>query len=352
MIKEITDYLCKLININTITNQYNEIEAALYIKNIFDKLDIENKIYEPISGKGSIYAIIPGETNKSIVLHSHLDTADYDTEKWSFPPGKSTIFNNCIVGRGSLDCKGLCAIWMAIMNNISKNKKIPKKSLIFLSSADEENGGHFGSEYILNNTDLLSNAELVIGEGGGYPISLGEDIYYTFQTGEIYPELKTTNSSIGNSYTSNSSIDKKYSDYEISKIFDKAIKYQYYNENTSFFYKNRHLQNKRKIESESFYKNIDLLLDHNNNFNNKKLFKLFDSEIKTINPNYKILPVISPGYSDNRFFRINNIQTVGFFPLDIKNNISGIHGENEYISLKSLKIAYNLLYRVILELIY
>ena len=52
--KTIIDYLCNLININTTIDSNNEIEGILYIKEVFDNLGIENKIYEPVLGKGNI----------------------------------------------------------------------------------------------------------------------------------------------------------------------------------------------------------------------------------------------------------------------------------------------------------
>ena len=109
------DYLCNLINIDTTINSNNEIEGILYIKEVFDKIGIENKVYEPVSGKGNIIATIKGKSNDAIILHSHIDTANYNAENWLFQPQKATLVNNCIVGRGTLDCKGLIAIWMDIM---------------------------------------------------------------------------------------------------------------------------------------------------------------------------------------------------------------------------------------------
>ena len=101
------DYLCNLINIDTTINSNNEIEGILYIKEVFDKIGIENKVYEPVSGKGNIIATIKGKSDDAIILHSHIDTANYNAENWLFPPQKATLVNNCIVGRGTLDCKGL-----------------------------------------------------------------------------------------------------------------------------------------------------------------------------------------------------------------------------------------------------
>ncbi|MFQ9288492.1 MAG: hypothetical protein ACLR3X_10145 [Intestinibacter bartlettii] len=57
------------------------------------------------------------------------------------------------------------------------------------------------------------------------------------------------------------------------------------------------------------------------------------------------MPTITPGYSIIDF-RYRKIPTLGFFPLDT-NNISGIHGNNEYISFKSLRVSYDILSKVV-----
>ena len=234
------DYLCNLINIDTTVNSNNEIEGILYIKEVFDKIGIENKVYEPVSGKGNIIATIKGKSDDAIILHSHIDTANYNAENWLFPPYKATLINNCIVGRGTLDCKGLIAIWMDIMKYFYLNNcngKELKNTLIFICSCDEEGDGKYGTDWLLNNTPVSNNIKLVFGEGGGYPIPLGEDIYFTIQTEEVYINE--------NSQIKNTSIN--YTENKINEIFNKAIELGYYNQNTLNFYNNRHLQNKRKI---------------------------------------------------------------------------------------------------------
>lgn len=335
----IIDYLCNLINIDTTIDSNNEIEGILYIKEVFDSLGIENKIYEAVSGKGNIIATIKGENKDVLLLHCHIDTADYNSENWLFPPNEATVINDCIVGRGSLDCKGLVSIWMEIMKDLSFKKQKPKNTIIFMCSCDEEQGGKYGTKWLLENTTILKNVKLVLGEGGGYPIQLKSDYYFTIQTEEVYAynidDLKIINQ------------DKKYTPDAINKILNKAVNLGYYNKNTLYFYNNIDFQGKRKISKQCFYEDIELVLNRNINRNYENIFSFIETELKTINPNYKLLPIITPGYSDNRFFRYRKIPTLGFFPLDTKNNISGIHGNNEYISFKSLKLSYDILSKIV-----
>ena len=55
------------------------------------------------------------------------------------------------------------------------------------------------------------------------------------------------------------------------------------------------------------------------------------------------MPCITPGYSDNREFRKAGVPVIGFFPLDIRNSLRGIHGVNEYITEASLALAYRVM---------
>ena len=270
------DYLCNLINIDTTINSNNEIEGILYIKEVFDKIGIENKVYEPVSGNGNIIATIKGKSDDAIILHSHIDTANYNAENWLFPPYKATLVNNCIVGRGTLDCKGLVAIWMDIMKYFYLNNcngKELKNTLIFICSCDEEGDGKYCTDWLLNNKTVSNSIKLVFGEGGGYPIPLGEDIYFTIQTEEVYINE--------NSQIKNTSIN--YTENKINEIFNKAIELGYYNQNTLNFYNYRHLQNKRKIAQECFYENIDIILENKEvdmilDYN-KKLFNIIENKL-------------------------------------------------------------------------
>ena len=277
-------YLCNLINIDTTINSNNEIEGILYIKEVFDKIGIENKVYEPVSGKGNIIATIKGKSDDAIIHHSHIDTANYNAENWLFQPQKATLVNNCIVGRGTLDCKGLIAIWMDIMKYFYLNNcngKELKNTLIFICSCDEEGNGKFGAKWLLNNKTVSNSIKLVFGEGGGYPIPLGEDIYFTIQTEEVYIN---ENSQIKNTSTN-------YTENKINEIFNKAIELGYYNQNTLNFYNYRHIQNKRKIAQECFYENIDIILENKEvdmilDYN-KKLFNIIENKLNNINKKYK-----------------------------------------------------------------
>lgn len=169
----IIDILKDLIKIDTRTAIANETEAAAYIKELCDEFNIESKIIEPAEGKGSLIAYIPGRdrSKKELLLLSHLDTAEFgDLNKWKFSPLAAKEYKGRIVGRGAIDCKALVSIWLSVLINIRKSNLHPERGIIFAAVSDEENGGKYGMEYLVQNDELIKKCGYVIGEGGGYPI--------------------------------------------------------------------------------------------------------------------------------------------------------------------------------------
>jgi hypothetical protein len=75
--------------------------------------------------------------------------------------------------------------------------------------------------------------------------------------------------------------------------------------------------------------------------------EIIQAQLTKINSKYSILPLVTPGFSDNRYFRLKGIDTIGFFPLDVNNRISGIHGINEYITKESIELTFEILYHLV-----
>jgi acetylornithine deacetylase/succinyl-diaminopimelate desuccinylase-like protein len=104
-----------LIGINTCTSAGSETIAADYLKEEFARMGVKAIVYEPVIGKGSVVAEIPGRQMASIVLHSHLDTADALDGEWDVPPFRATRIGEKLYGRGAIDSKGLTAVWMGVI---------------------------------------------------------------------------------------------------------------------------------------------------------------------------------------------------------------------------------------------
>jgi acetylornithine deacetylase/succinyl-diaminopimelate desuccinylase-like protein len=80
-----------------------------------------------------------------------------------------------------------------------------------------------------------------------------------------------------------------------------------------------------------------------------ELFRLIQRAVREQAPSSAVLPYITPGYSDNRFFRRRNIPSYGFFPLDEYTPVTTIHQANERISLSALEKSFAILFTLILR---
>ncbi len=364
----IVGVLTGLININTTKLSNNETQAARYLQDKCNLMGIESTLYEPFSGKGSLVATINGRDKDSIILYCHLDTEEFiDIDGWHFNPLTALCQSNRIFGRGAIDCKGLAAIWMGVMFKIVEEGIIPQKTIKLIAASDEESGGEKGIGWLIDNTDHFNNISLVISEGGGFPLQVGDKTYFTVQTGERERiTLAKSNYKSG--------ILEGFNQISI----DEGIEVKAFNQDTkdylSYLTSENTLEKKRIIDIENFYNYIfdyqkDTIVIYQMPFPSTKcLFQdediiehirtgsikdlsyyldIIQKELAKINEGYRILPFITPGFSDNRYFRLNGIDTIGFFPLDIGNGIRGIHGIDEYIKRESIELSFEILYGIV-----
>ncbi|MCD2492438.1 M20/M25/M40 family metallo-hydrolase [Lacrimispora sp. NSJ-141] len=305
-VPEIIRLLKALIDCDTTRGKKNERQCALQLQAYFDKMGIENRIYEPEPFRTSIAAVIPGRNPDALVLYSHLDTEDYlDLSCWRFPPGLGVLSEGRVYGRGALDDKGMTAVNAVIMAEAARQDR--EKTLIFVSACGEEDCEDCGLPWLLNHTRLFSHAGLVLSEGGGFPVCAGGVWYYTVQVGER-DGIPAERTGCGQDGAVLSYREGRRSDGENNRrhVAEECLEDAYLPEEYRSLLK-PHLDRFRKAE---------------------------------------LLPVISSGFSDNRHFRRAGIPVLGFFPLDERNSISGIHGYQEYISVDSLELAYQVLYGI------
>lgn len=341
MDERIVNLLTSLVNVNTTISNAKEIGAANVLALFFRRHNLPYKLYESIPGRTSIICKIEGRQKDAILIHTHLDTENYNTSA-----GESSAIaverNERIYGRGTLDCKGNIAVWAVVLADFIRLNK-PGKTLIFAATAGEETGGELGTKWLIDHTDVFDRVTFVLGEGGGIPVSSCQKQFFTVQTEEM-GFLKDD--------ISNSMLLPK----ERNAVYQRAVEAGLYDKNTLEYISELPLNlNKRMIPETCFYHGLSELLEKkqfipSSSMNYKK--KILKEALQSVCSNWDLISYISPGYSDNRYFRGLGIETLGFFPLHPDNKINGIHGKNEYISFQSLEVAYrclSYLLKVLLE---
>jgi acetylornithine deacetylase/succinyl-diaminopimelate desuccinylase-like protein len=165
---EATSLLVRYLQIDTTNPPGNELKAAQFFKEIFDREGIEARIIESAPGRGNIYARLRGDgSKKAVALLHHMDVVPADGKLWREPPFGGIVKDGFVWGRGALDMKGPAIFELMTMLMLKRQKTALKGDLIFLGTADEEAGGALGAGYLLEkHPELFANVGLVLNEGG------------------------------------------------------------------------------------------------------------------------------------------------------------------------------------------
>src|SRR3972149_2497121 len=142
--------LSDLIRIDTTNPPGNEIVAAKYIAEKLSGVGIEAKLFESAKGRGNIVARWNGDDKNlpALILHSHLDVVEADPKGWSRDPFGGEIADGFVWGRGALDMKGMTAMELHTALKLKAEGFTPRRTIIFVANADEEEGGALGAGWL------------------------------------------------------------------------------------------------------------------------------------------------------------------------------------------------------------
>jgi len=122
-----------------------------------------------------------------ILLLAHLDVVDARPEDWTVPPFELTEQDGFFYGRGTLDDKAMCALWIAILIRMRREGFAPDRDLIVALTADEEGGEHNGAAWLVENHRDLVDAGFGLNEGGYGRMEGGRRVANQVQASEKIP---------------------------------------------------------------------------------------------------------------------------------------------------------------------
>jgi acetylornithine deacetylase/succinyl-diaminopimelate desuccinylase-like protein len=182
---EVTRFLRELIRINTTNPPGNETAAAKYLAENLSQDDFKCELFESAPERGSVITRLKGTGEKpSLLLLSHLDVVAADAKEWSVDPFGGVVKDGFVWGRGALDMKGMTAIEVMVMKLLKRNGVKLKGDVILAATADEEQGGLSGADYLLRNYPEKISAPYVLNEGGGLAMPTRNGNVFTVQTAE------------------------------------------------------------------------------------------------------------------------------------------------------------------------
>ena len=182
---EVTGYLQGLIRIDTSNPPGNETLAARYIEEILQKEGLQPTVVESEPGRGNVLARLAGGDEETLMLLGHTDVVAVEPEHWTHPPFSGALINGYVWGRGALDMKNMVAANLMVFLLLKREGVSLDRDIVFAATADEEAGkGNHGPGWILDHRPELWDAPLIITEGGGSDFSVGDQRFYTCQTGQ------------------------------------------------------------------------------------------------------------------------------------------------------------------------
>jgi acetylornithine deacetylase/succinyl-diaminopimelate desuccinylase-like protein len=142
-------------------------------------LDIER--FESRPGRGSIVARIEGSDPDAptLCLMGHTDVVPVSPEGWSRDPFGGEVVTAAdgtqeVWGRGAIDMLNLTSSMAVAFRHLATSGFRPRGTLVYFGVADEEAGGVWGAEWMLDHHADVIDSDYVLTELGGWSV-VGHD---------------------------------------------------------------------------------------------------------------------------------------------------------------------------------
>jgi acetylornithine deacetylase/succinyl-diaminopimelate desuccinylase-like protein len=165
----------------------SETEAAEYLGSLLEQLDLEPQYFDAAPGRTSVVAQVEGvdRSKPALIVHGHTDVVPADPANWTVDPFGGVIQDGMLWGRGAVDMKDMDAMMITALQDILGSGQRPARDLVIAFFSDEENGGVFGSQWMVeHHPELFAKATEAISEVGGYSVHPNGRRSYLLQTGE------------------------------------------------------------------------------------------------------------------------------------------------------------------------
>ena len=204
--REVVQLCSELIRIDSVntgdpaTIGDGEARAAKYLQAKLDEVGYETTYLEAVPGRGNVICRLAGAdpSRGALLVHGHVDVVPADAAEWTVDPFSGAVQDGYVWGRGAVDMKDMVAMIVAVAREFKTTGYVPPRDLIFAFMSDEEAGGSWGSQWLVDHhPELFSDATEAISEVGGFSVPLeGEDrrayLVAAAEKGVAWAHLKAT----------------------------------------------------------------------------------------------------------------------------------------------------------------
>jgi acetylornithine deacetylase/succinyl-diaminopimelate desuccinylase-like protein len=195
---EVVDVVSRLIRFDT-TNTGDpattkgEAECARWVGDQLQDAGYQVQYVESgAPGRGNVFARLAGAdpTRGALLIHGHLDVVPAEPADWSVHPFSGAVKDGYVWGRGAIDMKDMVGMMIVVARQFRRAGIVPPRDLVFAFVADEEHGGAYGAQWLVDHRpELFDGVTEAIGEVGGFSLTVptrdgGERRLYLIETAE------------------------------------------------------------------------------------------------------------------------------------------------------------------------
>jgi acetylornithine deacetylase/succinyl-diaminopimelate desuccinylase-like protein len=170
-----------------------ERECAQWVAGQLDEVGYETTYVEAGQARrGNVVARLRGTdpSRGALLVHGHLDVVPAEAADWSVHPFSGAVVDGYVWGRGAIDMKDMVGMMIAVARHLKRAGIVPPRDLVFAFVSDEEAGGKYGAQWLVDHRpDLFEGVTEAIGEVGGFSLTVprrdgGERRLYLIETAE------------------------------------------------------------------------------------------------------------------------------------------------------------------------
>ncbi|AWK72420.1 M20/M25/M40 family metallo-hydrolase [Rhodococcus sp. NPDC019627] len=178
---EVVELVSSLIRFDTsntgeLATTKGERECAEWVAAQLQEVGYETEYVESgAPGRGNVFARLKGSdpTRGALMLHGHLDVVPAEPADWRVHPFAGAVEDGYVWGRGAVDMKDMVGMILAVARQFKAEGIVPPRDLVFAFVADEEAGGKYGCQWLVQNRpDLFEGVTEAVGEVGGFSLTV------------------------------------------------------------------------------------------------------------------------------------------------------------------------------------
>ncbi len=170
---ELAELCATLVRIPSENPPGDTREIAGFVSSWLRSRDIPAEIHAPQPTMPNLLARLGGG-GRNLVLASHLDEFPAG-EGWTFPPFAGAVEQGRIIGRGAGDMRAGMAISLMVCGILRELSSPLGGRITLVLASDEETGGRWGTQWLLEHIDAVRGDACLIGESSGtWAIGVGE----------------------------------------------------------------------------------------------------------------------------------------------------------------------------------